>query len=51
VKVEVKNTDPMRFESLALAMGPAQTYPRATVNGNLDYDYETGKLLHQRHSL
>ena len=42
VKVEVKNTDPMRFESLALAMGPAQTYPRATVNGNLDYDYETG---------
>jgi hypothetical protein len=42
VKVEVKNTDPMRFESLALAMGPAQTYPRTTVNGNLDYDYETG---------
>lgn len=42
VKVEVKNTDPMRFESLALAQGPAQSYPRATVNGNLDYDYETG---------
>ena len=42
VKVEVKNTDPMRFESLALAMGPAQTYPRTVVNGNLDYDYETG---------
>lgn len=42
VKVEVKNTDPMRFESLGLAMGPAQSYPRATVNGNLDYDYETG---------
>ncbi|MDB6148814.1 MAG: hypothetical protein JWQ44_262 [Chthoniobacter sp.] len=42
VKVEVKNTDPMRFEALALAMGPAQNYPRATVNGNLDYDYETG---------
>ena len=42
VKIEVKNTDPMRFESLALAMGPAQTYPRTTVNGNLDYDYETG---------
>lgn len=42
VKVEVKNSDPMRFESLALAMGPAQTYPRTVVNGNLDYDYETG---------
>lgn len=42
VRVEVKKTDPMRFESLALAMGPAQTYPRTTVNGNLDYDYETG---------
>jgi hypothetical protein len=42
VKVEVKNTDPMRFESLALAMGPTQSYPRTTVNGNLDYDYETG---------
>lgn len=42
VKVEVKNTDPMRFESLALAMGPAQYYPRTIVNGNLDYDYETG---------
>lgn len=42
VKVEVKNTDPMRFESLVLAMGPAQNYPRTTVNGNLDYDYETG---------
>ncbi|MGV3532308.1 MAG: hypothetical protein ACO1QR_08045 [Chthoniobacteraceae bacterium] len=42
VKVEVKNTDPMRFESLVVAMGPAQSYPRATVNGNLDYDYETG---------
>ena len=42
VKVEVKNTDPMRFESLALAIGPAQSYPRTSVNGNLDYDYETG---------
>jgi hypothetical protein len=42
VKVEVKNTDPMRFENIALAAGPAQSYARATVNGNLDYDYETG---------
>jgi len=42
VKVEVKNTDPMRFEGLALAQGPAQSYPRTVVNGNLDYDYETG---------
>ena len=42
VKIEVKNTDPMRFEALAIAQGPAQSYPRATVSGNLDYDYETG---------
>lgn len=42
VKVEVKNTDPMRFEGLILAQGPAQNYPRTNVTGNLDYDYETG---------
>lgn len=45
VKLEVKNSDPMRFENVTLAAGPAQSYPRATVNGNLDYDYETGNWL------
>ncbi len=45
VKIEVKNSDPMRFENVILAAGPAQSYPRTTVNGNLDYDYETGNWL------
>ena len=27
---------------IVLAKGPAGIYPRTTVNGNLDYDYETG---------
>lgn len=38
----IKKSDPMKFENLVLAMGPAQTYPRTIVNGRLDYDYETG---------
>jgi hypothetical protein len=42
VKVEVKNSDPMRFDNIVLAAGPSLNYPRTTVNGNLDYDYETG---------
>ena len=45
VKIEVKNVDPMRFENVALAMGPAQSYPKCTVTGNLDFDYETGNWL------
>ncbi|MEZ0390001.1 MAG: hypothetical protein ACAI34_23180 [Verrucomicrobium sp.] len=45
VKIEVKNTDPMRFEGVQLAMGPSQNYPKVTVNGNLDFDYETGNWL------
>lgn len=45
IKIEVKNVDPMRFENVVLATGPAQSYPRTTVNGNLDYDYETGNWL------
>jgi hypothetical protein len=45
VKIEVKNVDPMRFENIALAMGPAQSYPKCTVSGNLDFDYETGNWL------
>ncbi|MBL8763875.1 MAG: hypothetical protein JNM07_06370 [Phycisphaerae bacterium] len=42
VQVVVKKSDPMRFENLVLAMGPAEVYPRTTVSGRLDYDYETG---------
>lgn len=42
VEVKVTKTDPMRFENMALAMGPVEAYPRSVVNGRLDYDYETG---------
>ena len=42
VQVVVKKSDPMRFENIVLAKGPADTYPNCTVNGRLDYDYETG---------
>lgn len=42
VQVVVKKSDPMRFDNIVLAMGPAESYPRTTVNGRLDYDYETG---------
>ncbi len=42
VKIEVKKSDPMKFQSVVLAKGPATSYPRTTVNGQLVYDYETG---------
>ena len=42
VQVVVKKSDPMRFENVVLAKGPAEIYPNCTVNGRLDYDYETG---------
>lgn len=42
VEQVVKRSDPMRFTNLQLAKGPAETYPRTTVNGRLDYDYDTG---------
>lgn len=45
VKIQVKNVDPMHFEDVVLAMGPAQSYPKCTVSGNLDFDYETGNWL------
>ena len=41
VQIVVKKSDPMRFESIVLAKGPAESYPTTTVNGRLDYDYET----------
>jgi len=45
VSVTIKASDPMRFENLILAKGPAETYPRTTVSGRLDYDYETGNWI------
>ena len=45
VEFKVKKVDPMRFENVMLAKGPSTAYPRATVNGRLDYDYETGNYL------
>ncbi|MES2995244.1 MAG: hypothetical protein V4733_00370 [Verrucomicrobiota bacterium] len=45
VTLKVKNVDPMRFENVVLATGPAQSYPKCSVNGNLDFDYETGNWL------
>ncbi|MFN8389175.1 MAG: hypothetical protein U0136_02655 [Bdellovibrionota bacterium] len=42
VKVTAKRVDPLRFSGLVLGEGPAQIYPRTLVDGNLDYDYDTG---------
>jgi hypothetical protein len=42
VSVTVKKSDPMRFDNIVLAKGPSENYPRTSVNGRLDYDYETG---------
>ncbi len=42
VEIKVTKSDPMSFQGIQLAKGPATVYPRATVNGKLDYDYETG---------
>lgn len=45
VEFTVNKVDPMRFENVLLAKGPAGIYPRTTVNGRLDFDYETGNWL------
>jgi hypothetical protein len=45
VEVKVLRSDPMRFDNIALAMGPASSYPKAIVVGRLDYDYETGNYF------
>lgn len=45
VEFVVKKSDPMRFENIVLAKGPAEIYPRTTVSGRLDYDYETGNYF------
>ena len=55
IKIQVKKSDPMTFDNVVLAAGPAKVYPRTVVNGRLDYDYETGNWftdgLHFRYSL
>lgn len=45
VTVTVAKVDPMRFENVELAKGPAESYPHSMVTGRLDYDYETGNWL------
>lgn len=45
VTMVVKKSDPMRFDNLVLAKGPAEVYPRCVVTGRLDFDYETGNYL------
>lgn len=45
VEITVQKTDPMRFDNIELAKGPAEAYPHTFVNGRLDYDYETGNWL------
>jgi hypothetical protein len=42
VNIQVKGADPMRFDNVVLAAGPARVYPRTVVNGRMDFDYETG---------
>jgi hypothetical protein len=43
--ITVKAADPMQFQRIELAKGPAATYPRTVVNGSLDFDYETSNYL------
>lgn len=45
VKFEVKNSDPMRFDNVTIAPGPAGSYPKTMLTGNLDFDYDTGNWL------
>jgi hypothetical protein len=45
VEITVKKTDPMTFDNIELAKGPAEVYPHTSVTGRLDYDYETGNYL------
>jgi len=45
VEVKVQKADPIKFENVTLAKGPAPTYPRTIVNGSMDYDYDTGNWI------
>jgi hypothetical protein len=42
VEIKVTKSDPMTFQGVQLAKGPTASYAKSTVNGRLDYDYETG---------
>lgn len=42
VTVTAAKVDPLTFDNLTLGEGPALIYPKTIVNGNLDYDYDTG---------
>jgi len=44
IKVQSKHIDPLEFKNVLLASGP-QSFPESTVNGRLDYDYDTGNWL------
>lgn len=44
-EIKVSKIDPMKFQGIELAKGPADIYPRCTVDGRLDFDYETGNWL------
>ena len=45
VSIQVKNPDPLRFESLGLAAGPFSFLVSAKLSGVFDYDYELGNWL------
>jgi hypothetical protein len=45
INIQVKNPDPLRFESLGLAAGPFSFLAETRVTGSLDYDYELGNWL------
>jgi len=42
VKLEAKKVDPVQFKNVELAKGPSSIYPHTTVNGRMDFDYQTG---------
>ena len=45
VSYQAQHTDPLEFRNLVLAAGPIESYPEVSVNGNLDYDYDTGNWI------
>jgi hypothetical protein len=42
IVIQSRHIDPIRFASVKLAAGPLESCPQTIVDGNLDYDYETG---------
>jgi hypothetical protein len=47
VTLSLGNVDPVRFQATSLAMGPVNTYPVSTVDGELIYSYETDNWFPQ----